>query len=354
MGQTVVKGIENLTDFVHGEKILLVRGNSFNSLGIRNYFDSLNYVEFTEVSPNPLYEQVCKGVDFFNQEKCETIIAVGGGSSIDVAKCIKLFCKMDRDKNYLEQEKADSGIKLIAIPTTAGTGSESTVHAVIYYNGVKQSISHSSILPDYAILEPSVLKYLPVYQKKCTMLDALSQAIESWWSVNSSDESIEFSRKAISRIKAFWEAYIFENDPSAADKIMEAANYAGRAINITATTAAHAMSYKLSSSYGLPHGHAVAICMPEAWRYILEHVDESTDNRGAGFTLETMEQIADSISLEEFNSMLDRMHISHPASKDKATEVEMLSHSVNTTRLKNYPMPVTIESLKKMYERIIK
>ncbi len=128
-------------------------------------------------TPNPLYEQVCGGVNLFNKEQCELIVAIGGGSTIDVAKCIKLYCKMDSRINYLKQETFDSGITLIAVPTTAGTGSESTRHAVIYYEGVKQSISHTSIIPDYAVLEPSVLKTLPVYQKKCTMLDALCQAM---------------------------------------------------------------------------------------------------------------------------------------------------------------------------------
>ena len=118
---------------------------------------------------------------------------------------------MDNDINYMQQEYIDSGITLIAVPTTAGTGSESTCHAVIYYEGEKQSISHTSIIPNYAILEPSVLETLPVYQKKCTMLDALCQAIESWWSVNSTEESKEYSRKAILAIKENWEEYIFKN-----------------------------------------------------------------------------------------------------------------------------------------------
>lgn len=75
----------------------------------------------------------------------------------------------------------------------------------------------------YAILEPSVLKTLPLYQKKCTMMDALCQGIESWWSVNSTEESYEYSRKTIELIMANWRKYIFENDDEAATQIMLAA-----------------------------------------------------------------------------------------------------------------------------------
>ena len=95
----------------------------------------------------------------------------------------------------------------------------------MYYEDSKQTVTHDSILPDYALLEPSVLKTLPLYQKKCTMMDALCQGIESWWSVNSTEESYEYSRKTIELIMKNWESYIFENDSDAAEKIMLGANY---------------------------------------------------------------------------------------------------------------------------------
>lgn len=209
---------------------------------------------FSDFTPNPLYEQVCNGIELLKTSNCDTILAVGGGSAIDVAKCIKLAV-LAKEGNaaiippLVSTRVACDGTKLlfIAIPTTAGTGSESTHNAVMYYKGSKQTVTNDGILPDYAVLEPSVLKTLPLYQKKCTMMDALCQGIESWWSVNSTEESYEYSRKTIELIMANWQKYIFENDEGAAAQIMLAANYGGRAINITATTAAHAMSYKITS-----------------------------------------------------------------------------------------------------------
>lgn len=353
MSQTIIRGLKQIRSILEGRRFLLVNDGAYDYLNIKEFFDAAAHVEFSGFTPNPLYEQVCKGVELFNKEQCELIVAVGGGSTIDVAKCIKLYCKMDSRVNYLKQETFDSGIPLVAVPTTAGTGSESTRYAVIYYEGAKQSISHPSIVPDYAVLEPSVLKTLPVYQKKCTMLDALCQAIESWWSVNSTDESKEYSRKAIKAIMMNWEAYISDNTDSAAAKIMEAANYAGRAINITATTAVHAMSYKITSMYRLPHGHAVAVCMPEVWRYMLEHTEDGIDSRGTAYLRDTLVQIAEMIDLSDFTAMMKKLEMNYPVAVDKEAEVEVLVQEVNPVRMKNNPVAFSTAILKEMYERIV-
>jgi alcohol dehydrogenase class IV len=133
--QKILHGVGSLTDALNGStKVLLVCDSSFPFLNIKDEIEGMPvpYVKFDDFTPNPLYEDVCKGVDLFNIAKCDTILAVGGGSSMDVAKCIKLYCKMDKNNLYLEQEYKDTGVKLIAIPTTAGTGSESTRYAVIY------------------------------------------------------------------------------------------------------------------------------------------------------------------------------------------------------------------------------
>ena len=353
MSQKILRGLESIKSVIQGRKFLLVRDDAYNHLKIKEFFDAIEHVEFSDITPNPLYEQVCKGIELFNREQCEQIVAVGGGSTIDVAKCIKLYCKMDSSINFLKQKAFDFGVQLIAIPTTAGTGSESTQHAVIYYNGVKQSVSHESIVPDFAVLEPSVLETLPVYQKKCTMLDALCQAIESFWSVNSTDESKKYSQKAIIAIKENWIKYIFRNVPEANEKIMEAANLAGHAINITATTAPHAMSYKLTSLYGIPHGHAVAICLPEVWQYMLEHTDNCIDIRGVQYFSDIMNQLSKMIDIDYFKDMMKKMEMFHPCANDKEKDLDILTQAVNPVRLKNNPVTLEPEVLKDMYRRIL-
>lgn len=360
--QQILKGAENIKSVLNkigGQNYLLVCDSSFSFLPIKDMFHT--NVVFNQFTSNPLYEDVCKGVQLFNTNRCDAIVAVGGGSTMDVAKCIKLYCKMDPAKNYLQQEYADSGVPLIAVPTTAGTGSESTRYAVIYFEGKKQSITHDSIIPNYAILEPKLLKSLPLYQKKCTMLDALCQGIESLWSVNSTDESMIFSKIAIQMIMDHWHGYIEENNDEDAEFIMQAANYAGRAINITQTTAAHAMSYKLTSMYGLPHGHAVALCLPEVWMYMLEHPEKCVDPRGEDhldFIFEWLGQLMHCDSPEKglmmFRAIMFSLDMPQPQSKNREEELDILTRSVNPERLRNNPVELDEKTIYAIYDRILK
>ena len=361
--QRILKGIDSLGEALKGStKVLLVCDSSFPFLSIKADIEQMKvpYVAFDQFTPNPLYEDVCKGVDLFKSEKCDTILAVGGGSSLDVAKCIKLYCRMEKDKLYLEQEYKDTGVKLIAIPTTAGTGSESTRYAVIYYDGKKQSVTHDSIIPDMAILEPGVLKTLPVYQKKCTMMDTLCQGIESWWSVNSTDESKKLSKEAVETIMRWWHEYIFGNTNASAEAIMHAANLAGQAICITQTTAPHAFSYKITSLYKLPHGHAVAVGLPVIWEYMVGNMDKCIDSRGQKYLAGIFNEIAQAMgcqtpteAIAKFRQMIEEMELKNPVAENREEELEVLSTSVNPVRLKNNPVELCFDDIYCLYKKLL-
>ena len=373
MSQKIINGIANLPAIlkeVGCEKLFLVVDSSYPFLNIKEAIEALPVKErvmFSDFTPNPLYEQVCNGIELLKISHCDTILAVGGGSAIDVAKCIKLAV-LAKEGNaaiippLVSTRVACDGTKLpfIAIPTTAGTGSESTHNAVMYYEGAKQTVTNDGVLPDYAVLEPSVLKTLPLYQKKCTMMDALCQGIESWWSVNSNDESYEYSRKTVELIMANWRKYIFENDDETATQIMLAANYGGRAINITQTTAAHAFSYKITSLYKLPHGHAVAVGLPVIWEYMLGNMDKCIDSRGQEYLTDIFNQIAkamgcdsptDAISL--FRQMMVEMELKNPVAVNRDEELEVLSTSVNPLRLKNNPVSIDKKKAYVLYSTIL-
>lgn len=352
-------GLEEALREVGPCRYMLVCDASFQYLPLKDALKPT--VTFNELTSNPLYEQVCAGVKLFNENQCEAIVAVGGGSTIDVAKCIKLYCKMDPQENYLQQEYKDSGIPLIAVPTTAGTGSESTRYAVIYFEGKKQSVTHESIIPTYAVLEPSLLKSLPLYQKKCTMLDAMCQCIESLWSVNSTDESQLYAKIGLQMIMDHWHGYIEDNSGEDAQYIMMAANSGGRAINISQTTAPHAMSYKLTSMYGLPHGHAVALCLPEIWMYMMEHPEKCIDPRGKDhleFIFEWLGQIMQCDSaykgLMMFRAIMFSLGMSQPQAKDREAELDILTRSVNPERLRNNPVKLDEEMIHTIFDRILK
>ena len=373
MAQKIINGIAQLPAIlkeVGCEKLFLVVDSSYPFLNIKDVIEALPVKErvmFSDFTPNPLYEQVCNGIELLKSSNCDTILAVGGGSAIDVAKCIKLAV-LAKEGNaaiippLVSTRVACDGSKLpfIAIPTTAGTGSESTHNAVMYYEGAKQTVTNDGVLPDFAILEPSVLKTLPLYQKKCTMMDALCQGIESWWSVNSTEESYEYSRKTIELIMANWRKYIFENDDEAAANIMLGANYGGRAINITATTAAHAFSYKITSLYKLPHGHAVAVCLPEIWEYMIGHMEKCIDKRGQDYLngifndiAKAMDRGTPSNTIILFREMMKEMELTKPASSNRDVDLNVLSTSVNPVRLKNNPIALDVQTIRDLYDKIV-
>lgn len=245
-----------------GRKVFLVRGSkSYVSSGAKDFVESAVYnnrltiCDFYDFSINPKKIDVDRGVSIINKFRPSVVLAIGGGSVIDMAKLIRYYS----DKN---------DIPLIAVPTTAGTGAESTQFAVCYVDGVKQSISHDKILPDIVLLRPQLTYGLNKYLTACTGFDALAQAIEAYWNVNATNISDSYAMKSISYIYPSLLKIIKDHEtPSLREKLVLGANFAGRAINITRTTVPHALSYVLTTNYGYPHGHAVALTFPFWFNY---------------------------------------------------------------------------------------
>lgn len=179
----------------------------------------------------------------------EIIIGIGGGSVIDLSKLI-IF------QYYL---KIRNEIKFIVIPTTCGSGSESTNFAVIYNNGIKNSISSEFILPDKIIHDTRLLKFLPKKALWASISDSFCQAIESIWSKNGNKISKKY---AVSAIKLITES-LKASDKIDFQKLLTASFYSGCAINISKTTGPHSFSYFLSSIHAIPHGFAVLFTMKE-------------------------------------------------------------------------------------------
>ena len=340
---------------------MLVCGDSLRFLNIKKYFDTaeerlgIRIAKFSGFKPNPDYASVEEGVRCFKENGCEMIIAVGGGSAMDVAKCVKLFSNMKSGINYLEQKIIPNGVKLIAVPTTAGTGSEATRFAVIYYKGEKQSVTHESCIPEAVLFDESVLVSLPEYQKKSTLLDALCHGIESFWSVNSTEESKKISEKAIKSIISYKDGY-FKGENNY--EMLEAANIAGKAINITQTTAAHAMCYKLTSLYGIAHGHAAALCLAKLWRYMLNNIDKCADPRGKDYLLSVFDELAGVFGADSpekaadlFEKFFDALGLETPGAKPD--DIDILKVSVNQERLKNNPVIPDENDIEAIYKEIL-
>jgi len=279
-------------------------------------------VYFNGFTPNPNVLEVEQGKALFLEKKCDFIVSFGGGSAMDVAKAIKIDMP---------------AVAHLAIPTTAGTGSEATRFLVVYKEGEKQSICCDSFLPNYVVLNPDYLDGLPLYHKKSAALDALCQAIESIWAQSATKTSRAYAYSAMRIIFENIDEYI-KGDKASAARILLASNLAGKAINITKTTAAHAMSYKLTSLYGLSHGHAVALCMLPVWKRLLENsnkLDKLTAN-----------------DYEAFVKLFDALELTTEHSRDIFNNAKGLAKAVNVERLENHPVLLTQEELTQMYQEI--
>lgn len=343
--------------------IMLIADECFEKLQICNYINYLQaetkvrFVVFREFESNPKYESVVKAVEIFQRESCEAIMAIGGGSTIDLAKCIKLFSNMKGNQNYLRQMIVPNDIELIVLPTTAGTGSEATRFAVIYYEGRKQSVSDSSCIPNTVIFDASVLMTLSEYQKKATMMDALCHGIESFWSVNADEESREYSKRAIQLVLENKKAYL-NNEYAGNRNMLEAANLAGKAINIAETTAGHAMCYKLTSIYGIAHGHAAALCVSKLFQYMANFCNENSSERKNTEIILIFENLAKIMNCKnvdeaviKLQGTVDELGFTIPYASE--ADYEILKQSVNQTRLKNNPIALSEETIDYLYHQIL-
>ena len=162
------------------QKPMLVCGkHTLKQKVLLDFFKNSNseVVIFSDFQPNPDYDSSINAAWLLKKRQCDFILAIGGGSTIDIAKCARRFSQMDLKQDCLgKQLLITNSIKMLAAPTTAGSGSEATRFAVLYHNHKKYSIAGDDLLPDYVLLNPGFLKGLPSYQKKSCYLDALCQA----------------------------------------------------------------------------------------------------------------------------------------------------------------------------------
>ena len=258
-------------------------------------FRSRSVTRFSDFELNPKLHDIERGVERFRETLPDLIIAFGGGTAMDLGKLIGTLSLQDDSAREIILGKARirrSGPPLIAIPTTAGTGSEATHFAVAYVEGAKYSVADDLLLPNYAIVDPTLTHSLPASVTAETGLDALCQAIESLWSVRSTSESSSYASESIRLAWKHLEAAV--KRPGAEDRraMCRAAHLAGKAINISRTTAPHAISYAITSLFGVPHGKAVALTIGAVLTFNRDVQDtDCTDSRGEDHVRRTIDDI---------------------------------------------------------------
>lgn len=258
IGQDAIVSLQQVLIDLEVHNLFLVRGNkSYVNSGAESVLSPVfkivgtTVIEFSGFSANPKMSEAEEGVKRFLTSGADAILVVGGGSAMDTAKLIRHYA-------------AEQGVSvpLLAIPTTSGTGAEATHFSVIYVEGKKMSIEADDILPDYAFVYPPFTYSNSSYLTACTGFDALAQAIEASWNKNRTAESNEYASRAIAMLKDNLISLVQHPTPELRDIVAEGSYWAGRAINITKTTAPHAFSYAFTSKCGYPHGHAVALTFP--------------------------------------------------------------------------------------------
>lgn len=306
-GENKIQKLKPLLKQYSTRKIFLVTGkNSYHISGAKGILEHLlgnfTVTRFSDFANNPDIQDVKKGISIFKENQYDLVIAVGGGSVMDMAKLINILSHQDGKCENIILKKSEikkKGKPLICIPTTAGSGSEATHFAVVYMDGKKYSVTNNFLLPSTVFLLPELTLTTSSYLTAVTGLDAFSHAIESWWSINSTKNSINYSKQAVELIWDNLKADVKNNAPSAKAKMMEASHLAGKAINITKTTAPHALSYGFTTYCGLPHGHAVALFLPK-FVHFHQSVNEQNcnDNRGVEWVKRIMVDISHWLDIE--------------------------------------------------------
>jgi alcohol dehydrogenase len=366
IGINSIEKVNEIIKSVNASSVLLVTGKqSYISSNAKSKLDKILSNIYTKIfnkfEVNPKIEDVFTGVKIIHKTKFDLIIAIGGGSVIDMAKLINILA-VQKDSNlvkYIHNSSiiTEKGLPLVAIPTTAGTGSEATHFSVVYIDSIKYSLAHSFMLPDYAIVDAELSYNLPPYITASSGIDALSQAIESYWSIKSTKESKNFSSIAIVLILEALQDAVKGN--KRARIIMSRASYiAGKAINITTTTAPHAISYPITTYYGLQHGHAVALTLGCFFEINYNFIDvDVVDCRGAEYVRNTMKELYSMFGAKsasecrlKWNNLMDSLELERNLNNFKIKseyKIDKIINNVDLKRLSNNPVRVSESDLKK-------
>ena len=247
----------------------MIKRKILTNLGFKN-IDSIQI--WSDFSSNPDIFDLDSQLDQIqklNLSRNSLIIAIGGGSTIDVSKALSIM--IPNDKKIIEilsmAQNAETlvTIDLLAIPTTAGSGSECTSFATIWdrENSIKRSLDLPQLRPKYALFCSSLLQTLPTNSLLYSALDARAHAIESLWSLNSDEQSENYARKSL-EISLNKLGDISKNQKDLSG-LLESSKYAGQAINVSRTSVSHAISYPLTLQLGIPHGLAAALTLRKVW-----------------------------------------------------------------------------------------
>lgn len=364
--------IRRILGGMKSQSIFLVTGKrSYSDSGagkaLSDVLEGLEVKRFIADSNTPELETIRDGVKLLLEKGADAVIAVGGGNVIDTAKAIDFFhaagTEPDEESLMKSFGNLTDKIPLIAVPTTSGSGSEATHFAVVYSKGKKYSLAHKSVLPDYSVVDPELTYSLSPYLTAVSGIDAYCQAVESIWACGSTGESMKYAEEAIALAENGLNKAVNNPDSTARSIMSEAAHLAGMAINISKTTAPHALSYTLTSEFGVPHGQAVCISLGEFLKYNSEVSDsDCNDSRGPEHVKDSIRRIIAMSSTESAGSWAEKFSGLLRSTGLKTTlrdlginnddQLQHIAENTNAERLGNNPRKITTEGLFHLLKRI--
>ncbi|MEZ9526529.1 iron-containing alcohol dehydrogenase [Enterovibrio norvegicus] len=353
----------------NSDHVFLISDRGLESLGVVKKVQEIieaggiKCTSYLDVKPNPTIAIVNEAVALYKECGASSIVALGGGSPLDVAKTVGILAKFGGDiKQYEGLNKVPGPIvPMIAIPTTAGTGSEATASSVITDEAInyKFSVVSYETLPKYAILDPQLIMTAPESIAAACGVDALIHAIEAYVSKNASPFTDTMAEKAMQLIGANLRKFVANReDEDAACAMMVGSNFAGIAFAWARLGNVHAMSHPVSAFYHVPHGVANSILLPTVMKFnavadkgryeVIYNFIRKGDAPVENFTPETL--------IEEIQQLNDDLKIPRTLSevgvKSDLIE-EMARDAMKSGNVLCNPRETTLEDMIELYKQAI-
>lgn len=365
----IAGSIKELPEIIMRHKcthVLIITDGGIMKLGLTRRLEKalkeagIPYTIYDKTVANPTTVNVREALELYHKEGCDAIIGFGGGSSMDCAKAVgacavKLNQSLAQMKGILKVHKKLP--LLMAVPTTAGTGSETTLAAVITDADTryKYAINDFPLIPRYAVLDPKVTLSLPPFITTTTGMDALTHAVEAYIG---NSTTIDTRRDALKAVKLIFEnidiAYEHGDNIQARRNMLHASFYAGCAFTKSYVGYVHAVAHSLGGQYNVPHGLANAILLPLVLREYGSCIDKKLHRLAIAAGLadkNTPDHEAAELFIQAIEEMKERFGIVNIVKEIQETDIPKLSHYADKEANPLYPVPKLMDAseLEKFY-----
>jgi alcohol dehydrogenase len=354
-GPGAVTSLPDVAVSLGASRVLLVCGQrSFEASGAADVLPQLRNVADVErwdaFAPNTDSGDLADGLEVLRSFGPDLVLGVGGGSAMDMAKLLVAYADTRGDIRVTIEAggRIDArDHRLVLVPTTSGSGSEATHFAVVYVDDEKHSVAGPGMRPDRVLLDPRLSRSGSDYQRATSGIDAVCQAIESLWATGATEESRRYARTGLRLLLDHIAPFVQAPSDENAEPVALGSHLAGRAIDVSKTTAAHALSYGLTKRHGISHGHAVALTLGP---FLEVHADASAGDLQPGIDPEVhataMHEILTALGADDgpaaagrFRSLLQTLGLDSSLQRlGAADDLEALVAGVNLERLRNNPV----------------